>query len=146
MSETPREHTAIAGGQPDELCALIVDDDPVHVGIIGRVAAAAGYRVVEASTFDEAAELLQARSFDCVSLDLSLGRHDGVEVLNLIARLGLKMPIIVISGADAEARNKAVAFARQNALNVYPPMAKPLSLVDLNLAFRTIRARTAAGL
>jgi ActR/RegA family two-component response regulator len=133
-------------GQGIPPCALIAEDDPVHCTIIGRVAAMAGFRAIEAKTFDEIAGLLRTRSFDCVSLDLGLGPHSGVEVLNLIAQLQLGTPIIIVSGLNAPVRDEAVHIARQNGLNICQVLAKPLSASDLVLAFRAIQAKASARL
>ena len=79
---------------------LVVDDDTLHRMIICRVAAKAGYAPAGAGTYDEATKLARANPFDCISLDLSLGQHGGIEMLHYLRGIGCKAPIVIISGSD----------------------------------------------
>ena len=51
---------------------LVIDDDTLHRMVICRVAAKAGYIPAGAPTYEEAAKLAQANTFDCITLDLLL--------------------------------------------------------------------------
>src|SRR5579862_1174655 len=79
---------------------LVIDDDNLHRMIICRVAAKAGYLPAGAATYEEAVQLVQETQFDCISLDLSLGEHVGVDMLRHLWVIGSKAPIIIISGCD----------------------------------------------
>src|SRR5215469_1437647 len=79
---------------------LVIDDDYLHRKIICRVAAKAGYAPAGAATYEEAAKLALENAFDCISLDLSLGQHGGLEMLYYLRGIGCKAPIVIISGAD----------------------------------------------
>jgi two-component system chemotaxis response regulator CheY len=125
---------------------LVIDDDTVHRMIICRVAAKIGYVPVEATSYEDAARLLRERTYDCISLDLSLGRRGGVDVLQLLAKLDCKTPIIIISGTDPGIRAEAMDIATRLALNVYEPLSKPVNLADLRQSLINIRLRTTAGL
>jgi len=125
---------------------LVVDDDTVHRMIICRVAAKIGYVPAEAASFEDAARLLRERTYDCISLDLSLGRRGGVDVLRLLAELNCKTPVIIISGTDAEMRAEAMEIAEQLAINTYEPLPKPVNLAELRRSLTTIKLRTTAGL
>jgi CheY-like chemotaxis protein len=135
-------------GAPSEdgLQLLVIDDDTVHRMIICRMAAKIGYLPVEAPSYEEAEKLLRARAYDCISLDLSLGRRGGVDVLHLLAELDCKTPIIIISGTDADIRAEAMDVASRLALNAYEPLAKPVNLADLKRSLTSIKLRTTAGL
>src|ERR1700688_442101 len=63
---------------------LVIDDDHLHRMIICRAAAKAGYVPAGAAGYEEASKLLQENVFDCITLDLSLGDHAGVELLRLL--------------------------------------------------------------
>ena len=78
---------------------LVIDDDYLHRKIICRVAAKAGYAPAGAGTYDEATKLALENAFDCISLDLSLGQHGGIEMLYYLRGIGCKAPIVIISGA-----------------------------------------------
>jgi CheY-like chemotaxis protein len=77
---------------------LVIDDDIVLRGIIRKVGERAGYSIAEAASYDEAAKLLQKERFDCITLDLSLGRNYGLEVIHLLVEMSCTTPVIVISG------------------------------------------------
>jgi EAL domain-containing protein (putative c-di-GMP-specific phosphodiesterase class I) len=111
---------------------LVVDDDVVQRTVIGMIAAKLGYDTVTASTFDIAAELLQRGPFDAMTLDLSLGEHDGVELLRLVVECGLQaMPIVVISGCEERILNSTMRVADGLALSVIGCLTKPLNLEKL---------------
>ena len=71
---------------------LVIDDDYLHRKIICRVAAKAGYAPAGAATYDEAAKLALETAFDCISLDLSLGQHGGIDMLYYLRGVGCKAP------------------------------------------------------
>ncbi len=114
---------------------LVVDDDMVQRTIIGMTGAKLGYDTVMASTFEIAAAQLRTRSFDLMTLDLSLGERDGVELLRLIAELKLNsMPIVIISGYDERILNAARRVGRALALSLTRCLTKPLELDKLREA------------
>ena len=63
---------------------LVVDDEEVHRKIVGNVAIQCGFNVVYAGSVEAAIESISAHSFDCITVDLSLGERDGIELLRLI--------------------------------------------------------------
>lgn len=114
---------------------LVVEDDLVQRTIIGSLGARLGYDTVSASTFEIASGLLRTENFDMMTLDLSLGEHDGVELLRLIAALKLNaMPIVIVSGCEERVRNtiKRVAAALDLALTT--TLTKPLNIDKLRVA------------
>jgi len=114
---------------------LVVDSDLVQRTVIGKVAARIGFDVVTASTFDVAASLLQRRRFDAMTLDLSLGEHDGIELLRLVAECRLyAMPIVVISGCDERILNSTRRVAESLGLALGSSLTKPLNLDSLKMA------------
>jgi CheY-like chemotaxis protein len=125
---------------------LVIDDDDVHRMIICRVAAKVGYVPVEASSYDQAVRFLRVRTFDCISLDLSLGERGGIEILRLIGELECTAPIIIISGSEADVRAQAVDTAQALHLNSYAPLPKPVNLTELRQSLTHIKLRTEAGL
>jgi DNA-binding NtrC family response regulator len=118
---------------------LVVDDDIVHRGIIGKVGDRAGFSITEAATFDEAAKLLQKEQFDCITLDLSLGRNYGLEVINLLADIDCKTPVIVISAAGHAVAKLAIAVGRMKQLKIYDPVPKPVDFAILKAILTRIK-------
>ena len=108
---------------------LVVDDDRVQRTIIGKIGAKLGYDAAMASTFEIASELLRTEAFDIMTLDLSLGERDGVELLRLIAELKLNsMPIVVISGCEERLLKAASKVGQALDLTLTRCLTKPLNM------------------
>lgn len=136
-----------AGSAPAAPRALVIDDDNLHRMIICRAAAKAGYIPAAAASYEEAAALAQANAFDCITLDLSLGEHAGVEMVRYLSAIGCKAPIIVISGCDGATCRETLRVARSLNLNIGEPVPKPVDLVMLRYSFESLarqRDKTAA--
>ncbi len=111
---------------------LVVDDDLLQRTVIGKIGSKIGFETVIASSFEQASGLLRSQSFDAMTLDLSLGEHDGVELLRLIAECRLNaMPIVIISGCEERILNSTRRVAEGLALTVASCLAKPLNLERL---------------
>jgi CheY-like chemotaxis protein len=118
---------------------LVIDDDYLHRKIICRVAAKAGYAPAGAGTYDEATKLALETAFDCISLDLSLGQHGGIEILQYL--LGCNVPIVIISGSDPATVHEALRAAKSLNLDIRETVLKPVDLDMLRYSFERIRAQ-----
>src|ERR1700761_4097265 len=107
---------------------LAIDDDNLHRMIICRVAAKAGYAPAGAASYEEAAQLVQDNAFDCITLDLSLGEHAGVELLRHLWVIGCKATIIIISGCDDGTCGDSRRIAESLKLKVWESIPKPVNL------------------
>jgi two-component system, chemotaxis family, chemotaxis protein CheY len=121
---------------------LVIDDNNLHRLIICRVAAKVGYVTVEAPGYEEAATLMGEGEFDCITLDLSLGAHAGVEMLRHLWKIGCKTPIIIISGCDPAVAQETARFAKSLQLTVRESVPKP---VDLGLLRYSLERRVSGG-
>src|SRR3712207_4330245 len=87
---------------------LIVEDDAALRATLAEQIALAGaggeFRVVEAESAAEAAAKLDAGDarFDAVLLDIGLPDGCGRELCARLRREGKRMPVIMLTGADAE--------------------------------------------
>jgi len=109
---------------------LVVDDDVIQRTIISRVGTQCGYATASAASFAEAAQLLAQQSFDCVTLDLSLGKDSGVLLLGKIAGTNKLAPIIVISGTEPHIQLSTLKIAQSLGLQMQF-LTKPLKIADL---------------
>jgi len=125
---------------PAALRLLVIDDDNLHRMIICRVAAKAGYLPAGAATYDEAAQLVQETAFDCITLDLSLGQHAGIEMLRHLWVVGCKAPVIIISGCDDATCSETVRVAKSLNLNIWQSIPKPVDLAVLRSWLERFRA------
>ena len=110
---------------------LVIDDDPVQRTIICKVAASLGYEADGAASYDDALELLTEASYDCITVDLSLGDRDGVEILRMLADLRCSCPVVIISGCDERVLKSTARIAKSLGLNISEPLRKPISLDHL---------------
>jgi DNA-binding response OmpR family regulator len=118
---------------------LVIDDDNLHRMVICRVAVKAGFVAAGAASYDEAAKSVQQNAFDCISLDLSLGEHAGVEVLRHLWIIGCKAPIIIITGCDDATCSEALKVAESLKLNIFEAIAKPVNLAVLRASLERLR-------
>jgi DNA-binding response OmpR family regulator len=77
--------------------ALVVDDDPALRMLIRVNLELEGFAVEEASTVDEAAEAARAARPDVVLLDVHLGGHDTVELLERLRAAAI--PVAIVTGS-----------------------------------------------
>jgi two-component system, chemotaxis family, chemotaxis protein CheY len=119
---------------------LVIDDDNLHRMIICRVAAKAGYVPAGAATYDEAAQLVQDNAFDCITLDLSLGEHAGVELLRHLWVVGCKATIIIISGCDDATCGDSRRVAESLKFKVWESIPKPVNLGVLRESLERLKA------
>jgi FixJ family two-component response regulator len=90
--------TASAVLTTDERTVLVIDDDPLTCGALSSLFRSVGLSV---RTFASATELLEHPLPDvpsCLVLDVRLPRLSGFDLQTELSRLGVKIPIIFITG------------------------------------------------
>ena len=106
---------------------LVIDDANLHLSIASRIATQAGFATTGAHSVAEAAKLLRARTFDCITL----GEESGVEVLKLLGEMKCRTPIVIISGSEDSVRQETIRIGNFFDLNLCPPIPKPIDLAVL---------------
>lgn len=104
---------------------LIVDDEPRYLRLLQYNLESAGYRVISATTGDEAVRATASHSPGLVLLDLRLPDLDGYEVCRRIREFSL-MPIIMVT-ARAEDTDKVAGLR----LGADDYITKPFSADEL---------------
>ena len=115
----------MAGPRP----LLIVDDDAgLRSTLAEQLAMDSEFACAEAGSIAEAMQLLSAPDIrmDAVLLDVGLPDGDGRELCVKLRKQGLRMPIIMLTGADAE---QDVVRGLDAGANDY--IAKPFRLAEL---------------
>jgi two-component system, chemotaxis family, chemotaxis protein CheY len=125
-------------GKPGSL--LIIEDEPVHCAVISRIAGRVGFTATKAFSYDAACKALGAKRFDCITLDLGLGEHVGIDVLRYLSTIGCGAQIIVISQSEKEDCDDTVELGKALGLNVCQAIHKPIDLEMLREALVHIRA------
>jgi len=77
---------------------LLVDDDETFCELVGDILKFEGYGFTSAYDGNTALQLLKTNQFDLLLLDLDLPDIDGIKVLKQTLSLGLKIPIVMVSG------------------------------------------------
>jgi DNA-binding response OmpR family regulator len=81
---------------------LVDDDDTLRLTLAEQLDLHEEFTTVQASTAAAALEQLKAETFDLVLLDVGLPDMDGRELCKLMRRAGIRVPVIMLTGADAE--------------------------------------------
>lgn len=120
---------------------LIIDDEEVQRLYVRSIVASVDIDVDEAESIEQAQDRLSARDYDAVVVDLSLGAHDGVEVIRNISRSGKHPDVIVLSGHEDRVRDAVVRFCRSTGLSVIGQFKKPLRPSDFRDCLTQAAAR-----
>lgn len=81
---------------------LVVDDDQAVRTMLCKVMSSNDFKVIEASSGEEALKAVDGTDFDLILLDINMHGMDGFEVINEIRGQGKNVPIIVVSGRKAD--------------------------------------------
>jgi two-component system, chemotaxis family, chemotaxis protein CheY len=136
----PNDSSDQAAKSPCRL--LIVEDAAVHSAVIDRIAAKIGFTTSKAHSYEAAFKALSARQFDCITLDLGLGEHVGLDVLRHLSTIQCRAQIIVISQSDKDTCNDVVELGRALDLNVCEALPKPIDLGALRNMLMGIRRQS----
>jgi two-component system, chemotaxis family, chemotaxis protein CheY len=130
------------GNQNMRLELLAIDDADLHLSIVCKIATQAGFATTGANSVSEAARLLRQRTFDCITLDLSLGEQSGIDILKLLAEMKCRTPIIVVSGSGEVVCKESIGIGNFLDLNRCAPIPKPINLAALRLELMQIADET----
>jgi two-component system, chemotaxis family, chemotaxis protein CheY len=142
---TTPEAEAAAAAQPSDAktaSLLIIEDAIVHSAIIARIADKLGFSTTSAHSYEDACTLVSAQQFDCITLDLGLGEHVGIDMLRYLWTIQCGAPIIVISQSDKETCDDVVELGRELGLNIYKSVPKPIDLKALRQTLTCIHLQS----
>jgi len=120
---------------------LVIDDDTSICMVIEKLGEKAGFTAQRAITVEEATRVLHAERFDCITLDLSIGKDTGIELLRVLSEMACTTPIIIISGSMRSMRDFAVSIGDKMQLAVQEPFAKPIDFSKLKEALIGVRTK-----
>ena len=120
-----RQAAAINPTKSENISLLVVDDNDLNRELIALQLKRHGYLVSEANSGYKALELLQAKHFDLVLLDIMMPGMSGIEVLEHIRKeySMLNLPVIMVTADDLE---NSIVDALKRGANDY--LIKPLNL------------------
>ena len=100
--EAPARH--ISGYQGPRRSVMVVDDEPIHRGLIGDLLIPLGFSMMEAQSAEDCLALVQYQQPDLFLLDVSMPGINGLELAEKLRARELTAPIIMLS-ADAQERH-----------------------------------------
>ena len=107
--------------------ALVIDDNPDVLKTLQKLLTSLGVgQITEASSAEEALEILCAQSFAVIVADYQLGGMNGVEFLERLRENGDNTPVLLLSGAP----DKAGVIRAVNLPSV-DFLGKPFRMADL---------------
>jgi adenylate cyclase len=94
----------------DQVTVLAVDDQPPNLRLLEAVLSPRGYRVIMASSGEEALELLPSSGADLVLLDIVMPGIDGYEVCRRIRRAPETafLPVVMITASGSQEKARAI--------------------------------------
>jgi len=107
---------------------LVVDDDPGHLSMLRTVLSGWGYAPEGATDGESAVEMVRAKAYDAVLLDVRMAGMGGMEALSRISAFNPAMPVIIMTAYSSV--ETAVAALKTGA---YDYLTKPLDLDVLRL-------------
>jgi DNA-binding NtrC family response regulator len=118
---------------------LVIDDDAAICMLIEKLGEKAGFAATRAISVEEATQLLHAQRFDCITLDLSLGKNTGIELLKVLSEMACTTPIIIISGAMRSMRDFAASIGNMMHLPLQAALPKPIDFAKLKASLAEVK-------
>ena len=109
----------------DKTAILVVDDERFIRLVICTTLKSAGYAPVEASSVDEAMQILKEHShaFSAVISDIMMGNMDGFDFRNMVRELDKSMPFFFMTALDPEEGSGFLKRIVTDPLSYYLPKA-----------------------
>jgi EAL domain-containing protein (putative c-di-GMP-specific phosphodiesterase class I) len=110
---------------------LVVDDESAVRRMLARLVGGAGYEVDTAPDGHSAQQLLVEHSYELVISDVAMPGMDGLELLQMVRRHDLDLPVILITGQPSlQSAVRAIEYG------TFRYLPKPFSPVELTQAVR----------
>lgn len=111
----------ITGYRGDRRCVFVVDDEPIHRGLLSDLLTPLGFITIEAYNAENCLSLLEHNRADIFLLDVSMPGMSGLELARSLREKGYRQPIAMIS-ADAKEHhlNEHQGFADHDSYIVKP--------------------------
>ncbi len=94
----------ITGYEGPRRSVMVVDDEPLHRGLIADLLAPLGFSLMEAQSAEDCLAQIQRQQPDLFLLDVTMPGQDGLALAEQLRRQQIKVPIVMLS-ADAQERH-----------------------------------------
>jgi two-component system KDP operon response regulator KdpE len=125
---------------PRKFNVLVVDDEPPLRSVLRTSLSARDFAVEEASSAEQALEIIPQRAFDIVLLDINMPGMGGLEACRRIRALTPHLGIVMVTVRDAE---KDIVRALEAGADDY--ITKPFRFGELVARLRAVLRRTDSG-
>lgn len=106
---------------------LVIDDDVFITEILKGIAEKSGCEVKCVHDGNDVRSALVAYEPEVIFLDLVLPGVDGVEIIQVLAKVGSKAKIVLMSGLDRRTLSSVTEVARTHQLNITEAVTKPFA-------------------
>ena len=94
----------ISGYHGPRRSVMVVDDEPIHRGLIGDLLTPLGFSMMEAQSAEDCLALIQHQRPDLFLLDVTMPGMNGLDLAEQLRARGITAPIVMLS-ADAQERH-----------------------------------------
>jgi adenylate cyclase len=103
----------------DQVAVLAVDDQPANLRLLDAVLSPNGYRVITASSGEQALELMHSSGVDLVLLDIVMPGIDGYEVCRRIRSEPSTafLPVVMITASGEQEKTQAIKAGADDFIN-----------------------------
>ena len=103
----------------DQVIVLAVDDQPPNLRLLDAILSPRGYRVITASSGEQALELLPSADFDLVLLDIVMPGMDGYDVCRRIRSEPSTafLPVVMITASGEQEKTRAIESGADDFIN-----------------------------
>jgi class 3 adenylate cyclase/CheY-like chemotaxis protein len=103
----------------EQVTVLAVDDQPANLRLLNAVLSPNGYRVITASSGEQALELLSSSGIDLVLLDIVMPRMDGYEVCRRIRSEPSTafLPVVMITASGEQEKTQSIKAGADDFIN-----------------------------
>ena len=112
--------------RPEAFTILVIDDDPQVLEVATELLSSSGYRVLVASTGQDALAMMQAIRPDLILLDYHMPDMDGLAVMEQLRadEATRRIPVIALTAGTAADANKMSRAGSVGVINSVPPVSK----------------------
>lgn len=111
---------------------LVVDDSAIIRKGVRKILGAKGYETIEAKNGNEALEMVEDHTPDCIILDLIMPEMAGIDVLKVLSKKKSKIPVIILT-ADIQdvVREECLELGAVAFLNKPPSNEEILDAINI---------------
>jgi len=132
---------AVTPGKDRGQRILVADDDEALRYLIFRVLVSEGYQVSMSFDGENAWDKLRTKDFDLLLTDSDMPRLKGPDLIKRMRDHGIKMPVILTSGAFSHEATRT--FQKDKQLAIAQVVTKPLNIWDFVKIVRNVLGKAA---